>query len=188
MLKALIALTFLATLLTGCTGLPAQNLNLHPDIQTTQKLPANTRIVLSIVDSRQSALVGQRLDRLKNRAPLSLVGAEEFLEHAVEHALENMGITQFTPGEFTLTVFIDELTYNAQIKSVLQEVTSKAIMRVQISKGGEHYTGKYSTEMTKSFVNTPTPADNEDLINKLVGNTLDRAFSDPKLMNFIRFK
>jgi len=188
MLKALSATVLAATMLSGCSGLPAQNLDLHPDVVISQKLPANTQIQVLAVDNRPSALVGQRIDRLKNTAPLSLLDAQEQMTHVVEHALEEMGITAFQPGEFTMTLYLDELTYNAKMKNLLQEVTATTSVRLKVEKDGQHYMGKYQTETTKSFVNTPTPADNEDLFNVLVSDTLSRAFADQKLMNFIRFQ
>ena len=188
MIKALSATLLAAAILSGCSGLPAQNLDLHPKINATQKLPADTMIHVKAVDTRNSALIGQRIDRLKNTAPLSLIDAQEQLEHAVEHALEDMGIKQFQPGEFTMTVYLDELTYNAKMKNLLQEVSAQTTLRIKVEKNGQHYTGKYKTDTTKPFVNTPTPADNEELFNTLVGETLSRAFADRKLMDFLLFR
>lgn len=188
MIKAITATLLAAALLSGCSGLPAQNLDLHPEISASQKLPADTIINVKVQDTRSSALVGQRIDRLKNTAPLSLIDAQEQLEHAVEHALEDMGVEQFHPGEFTMTVYLDELTYNAKLKNLLQEVSAQTTLRIKVEKNGQHYTGKYKTEKTQPYVSTPTPADNEELFNALVGETLSRAFTDRKLMDFLLFK
>ena len=188
MIKALTATVLAAAILSGCSGLPAQNLDLHPKVTSAQKLPADTVVLVKGVDTRKSALVGKRVDRLKNTAPLSLIDAQEQLEHAVEHALEDMGVTQFQQGEFTLTVYLDELSYDATMKNLLQEVQARTTLRLKVEKGGEFYMGKYQTQTTKPFVNTPTPQDNEELFNELVGETLTRAFKDRKLMDFLLFK
>ncbi|MGB0466568.1 MAG: YajG family lipoprotein [Pontibacterium sp.] len=188
MLKTLTTILLSTLIISGCSGLPAQNLDLHPAFDVTEQLPANTRIQVKAIDTRDSALVGQRLDRLKNTAPLSLIDAEELLSHSVEHALEDMGISNFARGEFTLTLYLDELSYQAQAKAVLQEVTTSVRLRLKIEKAGEHYQGKYSTESSKGFASTPTPADNEEMFNQLVGLTLSRAFTDQKFLDFIRFK
>ncbi len=189
MFKSLFAALLSITVLTGCTGLPAQNLKLHPEVSASKPLPVNTRVEVRIEDTRASALVGQRIDRLKNTAPLSLTDAEESLTHAVEHALEDMGVTNFSSGGFVLTVYLDKLNYNASMeKAVVQEVAADSEIRVKVEKGNRFYTGRYTTQMTRTFVNTPTPADNEELMNALVADTLGRAFNDEKLVNFLRFK
>lgn len=188
MIRTLSAIALATALLTGCSGLPAQNLDLHPSISVSQKLPPSTVIAVRAEDTRKSALIGQRIDRLKNTAPLSLIDGQEQLEHAAEHALEDMGIRDFRTGGFVMTLYLDELNYKAQQKNLLQEIAADTKIRVKIEKNGQFYSGTYRTETTKQFVNTPTPADNEELFNKLVSDTLNRAFSDNKLLDFIRVR
>lgn len=188
MMRLLLTATLTAMLLSGCSALPAQNLELHPTIHAGQQLPRDTRVQIFVEDKRISALVGLRLDRLKNTAPLSLVNATQALEHAIEHALEDMGISRFDAGEFTLTLYLDELSYNATQKNLLQEVATKASIRVEVAKGGEYYTGRYRTEQSKTFVSTPTPADNDALMNSVLGDTLSRAFADKNLTGFLLTK
>ena len=71
MIKALTATVLAAAILSGCSGLPAQNLDLHPKVTSAQKLPADTVVLVKGVDTRKSALVGQANRSLeKYRAPL----------------------------------------------------------------------------------------------------------------------
>jgi uncharacterized lipoprotein YajG len=188
MMRTLLTITFAALVLSGCSALPAQNLELHPAIHAGAQLPRDTRVQIQVEDKRLSALVGLRLDRLKNTAPLSLVNATQALEHSIEHALEDMGITNFSAGEFTLTLYLDELSYIATQKNLLQEVATKSSVRLEVAKDGEYYTGRYSTEQSKTFVSTPTPADNDALINSILSETLSRAFADKNLTNFLLTK
>ncbi|MBY4677976.1 YajG family lipoprotein [Marinobacterium arenosum] len=185
MRKSLLAGATLALLLAGCSGLPSQNLSLHPEVEIKQPLP-DKQVQLEVRDLRAHRTVGERIDKFKNRAPITLSGAETMLEHALEHALQSAGISNFGPGGPRLVLLLDELSYEATQKGVKQTVALAIKLRLNAGQSGEGYSGSYGSKLSEEFLRTPTPADNEELINKLLQQTLTRALNDPQLAEFLR--
>jgi len=175
-----------SALLTGCGGIPSQTLSLEPDVTIQRQLP-NASVQIQVNDLRSSQVVGDRIDRLGNRAPILLTNSQDVLGNAVQKALSKTGVTTFGPGGHELTVMLDKLSYVAKVDAVKQIVHLDMGMRVKVERNGRSYTGQYATQRAEEFVRTPTPADNEELINKLVQDTLDRAMNDPRLLEFFQF-
>ncbi len=176
-----------AAILSGCSGLPSQQLDLHPQVSTSRQLPADTQMLVEAFDNRASKVLGYRVDRLKNRAPIELTNAEKTLRHAAEDALRNMGITHFGAGEFDMTIIFDELTYQAAVNDLVQKVDLGVKFRIKVEKHEQSYTGSYASTREHKFVRTPTPEDNQEIIEQLLSETMERAFNDTKLLDFIQF-
>lgn len=172
--------------LSACSSLPPQDLQLSPQAKINKALP-NVPVQLNIDDRRQSPLVGYRIDRFDNRAPINFNQSETVLHQAVTQALANAGISAFGPGGHTMTVVLDELKYDASLSGVEQTVQLSASMRVKIDNGRKEYTGRYTSNLSEAMLQTPTPADNEELVSGLFEDTLNRALNDPKLIRFIQF-
>ncbi|WP_027857667.1 YajG family lipoprotein [Marinobacterium jannaschii] len=186
MLKRTLPLALTAAILSGCSGLPSQQLELSPQITTTHQLPNDTQILVDTFDNRDSQILGFRIDRLNNKAPISLANAESVIRVAAENALKKMGAANFTTGEFDMTIFIDEMKYEARIEKLIQHIDLAIKLRVKIEKYDKHYVGSYGTTQQHQFVSTPTPEDNKEIVEALLNQTLDRAFSDPRLLEFIQ--
>jgi len=175
-----------SALLTGCGGIPSQTLALDPQVELQRQLP-NAPVQIKVEDLRSSQVVGDRIDRLGNRAPILLTNSKDVLGNAVQRALSGTGITTFGPGGHEMTVMLDKLSYVAKAEAVKQIIALDMQMRIKVERNGRSYTGQYATQRSEEFVRTPTPADNEELINKLAQDTLTRAMNDPRLLEFFQF-
>jgi len=175
-----------SALLTGCGGIPSQTLSLNPTVQVQRQLP-NSPVMVQVQDLRQSQVVGDRIDRVGNRAPILFINSNDVLGTAVSKSLSEVGVTTFGPGGHQMTVMLDKLSYIAKAEAVKQIISLDMKMRIKVEKNGRSYTGEYGTERKEEFFRTPTPADNEELINKLVEDTLTRAMNDPRLLEFFQF-
>ncbi|MCV6589378.1 MAG: YajG family lipoprotein [Marinobacterium sp.] len=173
-------------LLTGCSGITTQTLSLQPQVSIQRQLP-NTPVAITVEDLRPSQVVGDRVDLVGNRAPILLNNSKEALGNAVHKALSQTGITAFGPGGHRLTVMLDKLSYIAKVDAVKQIVKLEMKLRVKVERGGRSYTGQYNTQRSDEFLNIPTEAENQTMIDKLVEENLNRAMNDPRLLEFFQF-
>ncbi|MGB0733091.1 MAG: YajG family lipoprotein [Pontibacterium sp.] len=180
-----IAISLLTLVLSACAGLNAQNLDLHPSATATGYIPPTATFSLKVVDGRSSALVGERQDRLGNQAPISLTDASAQLHHAIEHALEDANVNFSPSPKFKLTVYLDELTYKDTIKNLLHNVETAVTLRFVIDRNGTLFTGTYGAKNEHKIPNTPTPEQNNEMFDKLIGETITRALGDNELLTFL---
>ncbi|MFY0675841.1 MAG: YajG family lipoprotein [Neptuniibacter sp.] len=177
----------LSVAVTGCQTFNSQVLDLHPKIQVHRNLPADTRIEIITNDLRPTEIIGFRLTGEQPNPQIILKNTHELLAHTAEHALEDMGIRRFYSGEFRLVVSLVDLNYNVTKKTLKQKVDVDMKIRLQLTKGEKSYTGNYATDKHQTFLKTPTEQDNQKLIGEVVSQTMNRAFNDPQLLDFIQF-
>lgn len=182
-----IVTAMLSLFISGCQTFNSQVLNLHPEVQAHRKLPADTRIDIKTLDLRKTTVIGFRMTGEQPSPQIVLNTPHELLAHTAEHALEDMGIRRFYSGEFELVVTLVDLNYNVTKKTLKQKVDVDMKIRLAVSKGEKSYTGTYATEKSQTFLKTPSEQDNEKLINNVVSQTMNRAFNDPQLLDFIQF-
>jgi uncharacterized lipoprotein YajG len=177
----------MSLLISGCQTFNSQVLDLHPEVQVNRKLPADTRIDIKTKDLRNSEIIGFRMTGEQPSPQILLKNPHELLAHTAEHALEDMGIRRFYSGEFKLVVSLVDLNYNVTKKTLKQKVDVDMKIRLELSKDGKSYTGTYATDKNQTFLKTPSEQDNEKLITDVVSQTMNRAFNDPQLLDFIQF-
>ena len=177
----------LVLFITGCSALNSQVLDLHPEITPSRTLPADTRIQIVPIDLRPSAVIGHRHTDKKPQPTITLKNSLALLEHTAEHALEDMRVKRFTAGEFKLEISLLDLNYKVSKKTVKQTVNLDMRLRMKISKGNKSYTGNYASTQEHIYLKTPSEAENSKIIGSLVSDTMNRAFNDPQLLDFIQF-
>lgn len=170
--------------LIGCSAFPPQNIELEAPQSLTFKIPQPVPVEVVAKDSRTTTIIGDRIDKLSNRAVISLVNAADWLKAATEQAVTESNHPLGTNG-YLITSNLKSLSYQATLNTLSQEVQVNTALEVSVAKNGEHYTGKYQSEMKKVFLGTPTVDENNSLINQLLADTLKRAFSDPNLQTFM---
>ncbi|MCP4598536.1 YajG family lipoprotein [Neptuniibacter sp.] len=186
--KILILIAVLSILpLSGCTTLNSQTLDLHPEIQVSRQFSKEKRFDIQPKDLRVNKVIGLRHTGKDPQPEIVLQDSLKLLSHTAEHALEDMGIRRFYAGEFTLKVSLLDLNYKVKKSGLKQTIDLDMKMRVELSKGVKSYTGNYATTKQHVFLNTPSEQDNEEIIGKLVSETMNRAFNDPQLLDFIQF-
>ena len=86
-----------------------------------------------------------------------------------------------------MEVSLIDLSYTVKKNALKQTVNLDMKMRIKVSKGDKSYTGTYSSDRQHIFVGTPSKKENEEVINELVSNTMNLAFNDKQLLDFIQF-
>ena len=172
--------------LAGCSSITTQELDLHPQVETTHELSPSKRFEVIARDLRSSPVLGYRQTDKEPKPEIVLNNAEHILAHTAEHALEDMGITRFNGGEYRLEVSLTKLDYIVRNDHLKQRIEVSMKMRMKISNGNQSYMGNYSSSDEHIYLKTPSALENEKIINKTVNSTMTRAFNDPLLINFIR--
>lgn len=177
----------LVLIIAGCSSLNSQVLDLHPKINASRTLPADTRIQVIPNDLRKSPIIGYRHTGKTPEPNITLQNSHALLQHTAEHALLDMGVKHFSAGEFTLDIALLDLNYKVNKKTVKQTVNLDMRMRIKVSKGNKSYTGNYASTQEHIYLKTPSADENKKIIGGLVSETMNRAFNDPQLLDFIQF-
>lgn len=180
---ALLAVLFMS----GCMSLNSQVIDLHPNIEVSRSLGDNKRILVIPKDLRTTPVIGLRSIKESPQPEIVLKDSLHLLKHTTEHALEDMGIHRFYSGEFTMEVSLIDLSYTVKKNALKQTVNLDMKLRIKVSKGDKSYTGTYSSDRQHIFVGTPSEKENEEVINELVSSTMNLAFNDKQLLDFIQF-
>ena len=185
-LKAL-SLTLIALFsIQGCVSLNSQALDLHPEIQTQAKLPSDIRVEIKTKDLRSNKTIAALPTKDGKIAEIVLKDTHALLEHSAEHALEDMGVRRFYNGGFVMTLNLKKLDYQLSKQDLKSNVDLEMKLSIKVSKDGKDYTGNYATHNKHSYLKTPSDVENEKIINKLVSDTMNRAFNDIALIHFMK--
>jgi uncharacterized lipoprotein len=183
--------SLLITLVTGCTSLSPQQIELQPQIDTQQRLPSGIQIELDAKDLRTSPIIGHRVSRFEQNAFITLAtDARYTLLSSAQQGLRQMGAYQFgnntgQRNELKITLLLDELTYKASQVGSQQQVRLQMTLRLVTQMNGRSLSGEYKSEQRYQSPLTPSERKNQELFNLLASDTLSRAFNDPKLLHFI---
>lgn len=177
-----------ALLLAACAYSP-QQITVNPQINTSAENYGNGRVVNVVVeDGRANKALGSRGGIYKDT---SLITISNSLTDAIGRAAAaNLAVQGFTVNSTDdnaalIKIIVDELSYDIPEQSVGKKVLLSAVLKLEVSAGGESYSGKYQTKSERQTVVTPTMGRNEEMINTLLSDTLQRLFSDAKLKAFL---
>ena len=182
----------LVTLVTGCTSLSPQQIELQPQIDAQQRLPGGIQVELDAKDLRKSPIIGHRISRFEQNAFITLArDARYTLLNSAQQGLRQMGVYRFGAGTgqrdtLKLTLLLDDLTYKASHQGTQQQVRLRMKLRLVAQMNGRTFTGEYQSEQRSQSPLAPSEAKNQTLFNLLASDTLSRAFNDPRLLNFIK--
>jgi uncharacterized lipoprotein len=89
------------------------------------------------------------------------------------------------PSALQLNIVIESLTYQPQEQTVGSDVKLAAVLRAEVVKRGETFSGRYQSDSERRSVTAPDQEDNEKYVNELLSDTLMRMFSDNRLRDFL---
>ncbi|MDO6565101.1 YajG family lipoprotein [Amphritea sp. 1_MG-2023] len=188
MRNAFISIITGAILLSGCSTFQPHQVSiepLHPAITVQAALPANLQIDVNSKDMRASDIIGYRISRLSDRAPVNLPQpTTAALTQGAKVALVKLGAVPAPQADTHLTIELQNVEYRAT-QSTLQSVILNATIRVIAEKHGKFLSGSYSTEKEYQYATTPSLADNQKMVNETLLITVNRAFNDAKLIDFL---
>jgi len=186
--RTLLAVILLGLTATSCARSP-QVVFLSPQLAGPPDRIAEQRSVeLSLRDDRSTRIIGSRGGLY---AETSTISTEDDispgLTELLARKLEQQGYTVVSPGsggEVKLRVELQELTYEMG-GTVLTEITLSSAVGVTCTKGGDTLTSRYKTDHREEFATAPDEEKNSELINMVVGKSLDHMLGDKELRDFM---
>ena len=184
-MKKLLLSVVLVTL-AACAYSP-QQITINPRIDIAGESYGNGRAISVLgEDGRENPVLGTRGGIYKDTSTITL--SNDLVQAMVGAAKAKLATQGFNVNSdqpnATLTLVVDQLSYDVP-DGLPKTIDLKCALRVVAQSGGETYTGRYTTGSNLKTVMTPSMARNEELVNKLLSDTLVRAFSDPKLIAFL---
>lgn len=182
------ALLIAVALLTACAQSP-QRITVAPTLTMTGEMTGNGRaIIVSASDQRASKVLGSLGGVYSNTATLTIGNN---LEHALMQAANGLLAAQGyvvnspDPGALQLNIVAEKISYEKLEQQVGTAVKLTATLRAEVSKQGETFTGRYTSESEYRSVTSPSQEENEKYVNDLLSETLKRMFADNRLREFL---
>lgn len=177
----------LALLLSACSGLPPQRLELHPPISAVPRLSEAPPVSVHVANRSAQLQIGTVSDRTGNQAPVSLTHqAPEQIRRAAIEALTRMRVpAPVADARTRMTLIVDDLFYHLRSDGIRRELVGTLRLRVQVIDGVHQYEGAFEATHTEEVVRTPDEAKSEMFVNNLVGEVMSNAFNDPRLSDFL---
>ncbi len=187
-LRLLLATVVLGLAVISCARSP-QVVVLSPQLTDRPGNSAPQRTVeLAVRDARKSKVIGSRGGLYADTSTISTENdITPRLTKLVGQKLEEQGYTIVAPrsgGEVKLTVELQKLTYE-MLDSRFTEIKVSSAVGVTCSNGGDTLTSRYEANRRDEFATTPNEKQNSELINAVVGRSLDEMLGDEKLMAFM---
>lgn len=183
-----IALLAVVALLTACAQSP-QRINVAPTLTMAGEMTGNGRaIIVSGSDQRASKVLGSLGGVYGGTATLSIGNnLEQALTQAANGLLAAQGyvVNSPDPSALQLTIVAEKITYEKLEQPVGHAVKLVATLRAEVTKGGETFSGRYTSESEKRSVGRPNAEENEEYVNELLSTTLKRMFADNRLNEFL---
>lgn len=180
-------LLMLAALIAACAQSP-QRLNVNPTLTLPGDTNGNGRaIIVSASDQRANKVLGSLGGVYKSTANVTIGNdIEQALTRAANGLLAAQGyvVNSPDPSALHLNIVVENLVYQAAEQPVGSDVKMTAVLRADVSKGGENFSGRYQSESQHRGVARPDPDDNEKWLNELLADTLQRMFTDNRLREF----
>ncbi len=187
-LRTILAVTLLGLAAASCARSP-QVVTLSPALTAPPgKIDVPRTVELSVRDDRSSKVIGSRGGVYAATSTITTEGdISPGLTELLAQKLEQQGYTVVSPGsggEVKLRVELQELSYEMG-GSVLTEITLTSAVGVTCTKGGDTLTSRYETNHREEFATAPDEEKNSELINMVVGKTLDHMLGDKELRDFM---
>ena len=187
-LRTILAVTLLGLAAASCARSP-QVVTLSPALTGPPGKIAGPRTVeLSVRDDRSSKVIGSRGGLY---AQTSTITTEDDispgLTELLTQKLEQQGYIVVPPGsggQAKLSVALQKLTYETG-GALLTGIKVSSSVGVTCTKGGETLTSRYVTNHREEFATAPNAKKNSELINMVVGRSLDQMLGDRELRDFM---
>lgn len=181
-------LLFLLTLLGGC-ALSPQHIPIQPkaDVEPAN-IGHNQPVQVIAVDSRDQAAFGTRGGVYQETALLTPENdLKAALEKTVRNGLQTLGYNAYNPPEDAtrLEVRLEKLDYLPEEGSVVNAVTLDLKLLAEASRDEVVHTGTYQSKVDHTFPLTPTTKRNQDMINDILSDAIERMLKDPEMQAFL---
>lgn len=180
----------LCVALSAC-ALSPQTVMISPELTPPPgKLSGARTVALEIKDDRNSVVIGTRGGLYSDTSTLSTEDdIRPGIREPLARALEKQGYTVVgadDPADVKLTVDVRSLSYEAEVGTVTgTRIKVGASIGVTVRKGGDTLTSGYETRHTETMATAPDAKENEEVVNMVLGRTLDEMLADRELRDFV---
>lgn len=183
------ALIVAVALLAACAQSP-QRINVAPTLTLAGEMTGNGRaIIVSTSDQRASKVLGSLGGIYGNSATLTIGNnLEQALTQTANGLLAAQGyvVNSPDPSAVQFTIVVEKISYEKIDQQPVGNIVKlSATLRADVTRQGETFTGRYTTESEHPNLARPDPEDNEKYVNDLLSDTLKRMFSDNRLREFL---
>lgn len=176
-----------SVLLSGCAS--PQYLQLNPERSVdVPQTGAGQQVTVVAVDARNSEVIGTRSGSAMSTAQITVNSHELIpkLQAEAERAVRDMGFRpthEAAQGRPMLKLELASLHYGRgdSGQPLVGEARIEGVFRAIAQNSGTTYTGTYTSRRTQSYAVKPGEDANTRMLNDLLSDGLNRAFSDPEL-------
>lgn len=173
--------------LAGCAS--PQYLQLSPERSANlPQIGSGQQVTVSTVDGRSSEVIGTRSGGNMSTAQITVSSHELIpqLQAEAERAVRDMGFNptrETAQGRPNITLELAELNYlrGDSGQPLIDEARLEGVLRAVAQNKGTTYTGTYTSRRTQGYAVKPGEDTNTRMLNDLLSDGLNRAFSDPEL-------
>lgn len=184
--------TFLVAITLAACALSPQVVVVNPELKVATNV-TNAKpisISLEVVDTRSSAIIGQRGGVYAETSNLSTDdNMTATLQRNVAKAFSELGYGVAKKGEAAdaaLTLRIINIHYaTITEKKVMKNIETKVEIQAVCKKQDKEFTGSYSASRKKDLIKTPNEQENEQLVNAVFTVVLESMLKDKDLITFI---
>lgn len=166
-----------------------QQITVDPVIAATGERFGNGRVVSVVVeDRRENKVLGTRGGAYPKTSTITIGNSlTDAIARSAEATLAAQGFSVNSSAEpqLEMKILVDELVYDKPEDSLTGEVNLKSVLSVELSAGGETYTGRYQTASQRQLIVAASEKKNTEIINEILSQTLQRLFADPKVKVFV---
>ncbi|WP_249977160.1 YajG family lipoprotein [Vreelandella olivaria] len=174
-------------LLAGCAS--PQYLQLSPERSASvPQTGSGQQVTVVAVDARESEVIGTRSGGSMSTAQITVNSHELIprLQEEAERAVREMGFNptrEAAQGRPSLKLELASLNYarGDSGQPLVDEARIEGVFRAIAQNKGTTYTGTYTSRRTQGYAIKPGEDANTRMLNDLLSDGLNRAFSDPEL-------
>ncbi|MGM0543478.1 MAG: YajG family lipoprotein [Pseudomonadota bacterium] len=186
-LFSLSAILLASVWLAGCAS--PHYLQLSPErTAEVTSVGQGQEITVLAQDGRDSDVIGNRAGGGMSTAQITVNSHEIIprLQQEAERAVADMGFTptrEAADGRPSLTLELASLSYahGNSDQPLIDEARLEGVLRAIARNDGTTYTGTYTSRRSQEYAVKPDKATNTRMLNDLLGDALNRAFSDQDL-------
>ncbi|AZM95333.1 YajG family lipoprotein [Vreelandella venusta] len=176
-----------SVLLAACAS--PQYLQLSPERSASvPQTGSGQQVTVIATDARESEVIGTRSGGNMSTAQITVSSHELIpqLQAEAERAVRDMGFTptrDAAQGRPSITLELAGLNYakGGSGQPLIDEARIEGVFRAIAQNKGTTYTGTYTSRRTQGYAIKPGEDANARMLNDLLSDGLNRAFSDPEL-------
>ncbi|AMO57793.1 hypothetical protein GZ77_13110 [Endozoicomonas montiporae] len=174
--------------LGGCAMSP-QSIQVNPSVTVAESVrnSLSSSVSVTVFDERLTPVIGFRGGVYDSNEITARDNLPLALRSAVERGLREMGVSVVTSGEAPqFQVYLDSLEYRVPEGSYVTSVEVQTRIRVAVLHKGKRFEGSYSADISERVPKAPSDKKNEQLVNQVLSDVLERLFADQKLQSFMK--